>query len=409
MANKKRTRNRQKTKILWIGDAVATTGFARVNHSVITNLPRRYDIHHLGINYMGDPHEFDYKIYPALLGGDVYGINRITELVKNIKPDIIFILNDPWIIDTYLDHLVKEKLTDIPIVVYFPVDAEEHDPSWFRHYQYVYATCTYTDFAKQIVLGTEQFEDDDDIIVIPHGSDPTRFFPYPNENGVSGDIIARQELYPYKDNPKFLNSFIILNANRNQPRKRIDITMRAFAEFHRDKKDVKLYCHMGTVDMGVDILKLAKRYNFDEDFIISSTTQQIPGIPDQRLNLIYNGCDVGINTSMGEGWGLTSWEQASARKAQLVPRHSALEEIWEDAAIFIEPSEERYMYDRINTLATIPSHNGTVEAMNVAYDMWHDGSLRELDVAAYELTQKPEYSWKHIAKKFDKIFQDIVR
>jgi len=37
--------------------------------------------------------------------------------------DLIFILNDPWVIDTYL-KVIQEQFKKIPpIVVYFPVDA----------------------------------------------------------------------------------------------------------------------------------------------------------------------------------------------------------------------------------------------------------------------------------------------
>jgi len=43
---------KDKIKVLWISDAVAATGFARVAHSIINELPENYEIHHLGINYL---------------------------------------------------------------------------------------------------------------------------------------------------------------------------------------------------------------------------------------------------------------------------------------------------------------------------------------------------------------------
>jgi D-inositol-3-phosphate glycosyltransferase len=51
----------------------------------------------------------------------------------------------------------------------------------------------------------------------------------------------------------------VLNANRNQPRKRIDITLRGFALFAVDKPEtVQLYLHMGSEDMGWNALQLAR-------------------------------------------------------------------------------------------------------------------------------------------------------
>jgi len=31
-------------------------------------------------------------------------------------------------------------------------------------------------------------------------------------------------------------------------------------------------------------------------------------LPDNELNIVYNACDIGINTSVREGWGLVSFE-----------------------------------------------------------------------------------------------------
>ena len=90
--------------ILVIGDGVATTGFARVMHGVFENLPRgKYDVHHLAINYRGDPHDYKAKIYPAMIAGgegmfDVYGISRIRPLINQIKPKLVFLLNDIWVL-----------------------------------------------------------------------------------------------------------------------------------------------------------------------------------------------------------------------------------------------------------------------------------------------------------------------
>ena len=47
------------------------------------------------------------------------------------------------------------------------------------------------------------------------------------------------------------------------------------------------------------------------------------------LNRLYGACDVGVNTSCGEGWGLVSFEHALTGAAQVVPRNSVCEELWE--------------------------------------------------------------------------------
>ncbi len=89
-------------KILWVGDGVTPTGFSRVNHNIIKYLNKKYEVHHLAINYRGDPHDYEHRIYPAAVPmgtqSDVWGYSRFISLLASIRPNIIFILNDPWVI-----------------------------------------------------------------------------------------------------------------------------------------------------------------------------------------------------------------------------------------------------------------------------------------------------------------------
>lgn len=395
-----------KIKGLWISDAVAATGFARVAHSIIGSLPKEYEIHQLGINYFGDPHPYPHRIYPASLGGDVYGLGRLESMVLGLRPEFIFMLNDPWVISMYLQELRKIKKELLPpIVVYFPVDAREHSPSYYQHFDLVDQICVYTQFAKDVILDTKSPNvSSDKIHIIPHGISSSVFYPIDS-------TFARQGLYPQERIEEFLNSFIILNGNRNQPRKRIDITMWVFREFQKNKPDAKLYLHMGVQDLGYNIAELATRYGFDNKLILSSTSNQIPSVPEERLNIIYNACDVGINTSIGEGWGLVNWEHAATGKLQILPRHSALTEIWEDRAILI-PTIMDEMVERVNTVGRVVDMDAMIKSLNWAYDDWKNNGSAEIKVLGqkgYEFTKEKKFLWKNIANKFDYVIKKAIR
>ena len=408
---------REKIKILWIGDGEAPTGFARVSHNVLKNLNQeKYDIHHLAINYHGDPHANWWKLYPASIGGDLWGFGRLTQILSAIKPNIIMILNDPWVIQKYLALIIQAKesfpgIELIPVVVYFPVDAKEHDPIWFRDYEeLVKATCLYTKWGKDVIMDTGAVNPLN-IHIIPHGASKETFYQIPDEKGKLGLHVAREQLFPLDTKPEFLNSFIVLNANRNQPRKRIDLTMMAFKEFSKDKPaNVKLYLHMGAKDMGWEIIRIANRYGYDERLAVSTGMANLPNIPDDRLNLVYNACDVGINTGMGEGWGLTSWEHAATGKPQIVPDHSVLPEVWGDLGIYI-PTIQDHMYEGTHTVGRVPSLQGTIEKLEWAYQDWKNGGekLAELGKKSKELILRPEYQWSNIAKKFEDIFEQVLK
>ena len=97
--------NRSLPRILVAGDAAVPTGFARVIEGIFKPLVTRYEIHHLGTNYRGDPHGYSWKVYPAELGGDRWGARRIVALAEKIQPHLIFIVNDIWIQSAYLHEL----------------------------------------------------------------------------------------------------------------------------------------------------------------------------------------------------------------------------------------------------------------------------------------------------------------
>ena len=90
-------------KILWSGDIVARTGFARVTENLITRLKDKYEIVVLGNNWWGDANNFqkDFKMYPSSnrFATEPFGVQRIREIVEAEKPDVVFVNNDAWIVN----------------------------------------------------------------------------------------------------------------------------------------------------------------------------------------------------------------------------------------------------------------------------------------------------------------------
>jgi glycosyltransferase involved in cell wall biosynthesis len=411
---RKRKSTRKRIPILVVGDAAAPTGFSRVLHSILDRVKHKYEIHHLGVNYAGDPHEADWKVYVAQLGGDVYGINRLQRLIEGAKPRLVFMVNDVWILGRYVPILNRYK-DYLKTVMYFPVDGEPLDADFVKQLDGVDQLVAYNQFGKRVMqqaIDEVRRESPDfkasEIEVIPHGVDTQVFYPYskkPATGGINpGRLRAKKMLLP--NTRDFLESFIVLNANRNQPRKRIEITMQGFALFAENKPDnVKLYLHMGSEDMGWNLMSLARRYDIEGRLIISNTSKETPMDSVKRLNMIYNACEVGINTSMGEGWGLVSFEHAATGAAQIVPRHTACEELWQGAAEMLEPVFT-VTVERVLTEGKFVSPKGVAEALERLY--CDPEFLREMSEAAYLNATRPEYKWKYIARQWDALFQRLL-
>ena len=382
---------------------IIPTGFGVVMHSILENLPQEnYDIAGLAVNFRGDPHKYPYRIYPASSRGDIYGYNRVQEVCEVEKPELIFLLNDAWILDNYLNEIkqVYEGKTLPKIVTYIPIDAKDHDPDWYKHFDIVDKVVVYTEFGKKVILeAAPQLEDK--LSIFPHGTDSSTFYKIDKpKNEIKKALYGNNRPDLYED------SFIVLSCGRNQPRKRLDLLMYGFELFSKGKpENVKIYYHCGVVDMHLNIYKLAKRLNLTDRLVITNRNNGVQTVPAERLNLIYNATDVGVNTSVGEGWCLPTMEHAMTGAPQLIADHSALHELYSDCGLFI-PTTYDVTLDHIMTTGRVVRPEDVAEKLETLY--CDEGLRYSLSLRAMQKFGREEYSWKSISGLWDKLFTDLV-
>ena len=386
-------------KILYAGDAFVQTGFGRVAEYLLPALAKEHEVHVLATNWHGDYNEeaARYKSYPAMAyGSDPFGTHRIAELVQTIQPDLIWVTNDLWVAINLWDAVkpLKEKIP-FKFFVYAPIDSygifpELNDPvsEWD-------GLATYTEFGKQelIKMGYEK-----PIYIIPHGTDFSRFFPI-------DPLECRKELGVPED------VFIVFNGNRNQPRKRIDLTIKGFIEFAKDKPDARLWLNMGAKDMGWEIIPLFKRVARDNDYdaagklILTSphfSTHNCLSI--EQLNKVYNAVDVGLNTCIGEGWGLVNSEHAATGTVQVVPDHTSLKEIFNDIpriACNGSETDRNYGLERL-----LPDPSSVAAILN---DYYEDRSaLEKAGQWCHDRIHEKQFTWPAITKTMLRIVNEVL-
>jgi glycosyltransferase involved in cell wall biosynthesis len=389
-----------KPKLLWVGDIVATTGFARVTENVLSRLADKYEIHVLGCNWHGDytPLQEVYRMYPASnrFQQAPFGEDRIREIVGLVRPDVIFTINDVWIINEQWRRIadLREEV-GFKFVGYYPMDSYEWYGSLLDTMNEWDAAVCYTEFGayETINAGFQK-----PVTVVPHGVTSGQFYPIDK-------IEARKQLGLEPDD------FIVFNGNRNQFRKRMDITISAFAKFAVDRPDAKLYMHMGMKDQGWDIMPLfareMKRQGLDPNnrIIMTSPSENPPSVPVELLNTIYNVADVGVNTCKGEGWGLVNFEHAACRVAQVVPDHTSCKEIFDGAGLLI-----RSLHADVDTnfgrIMPCPDDNHLAELLGRLYD---DRDLLDKTAqACYERVTDSCFAWDTVASQFDDVFQEVL-
>jgi len=389
-----------KKKLLWCGDIVAMTGFARVTENVLERIRDEYDVVVLGHNWWGDPTPLQeyYKMYPSSNRFQTapFGEQRIREIVEKEKPDIVFTINDMWIINEQYKQIADlHEAKKFKFVGYAPMDSyawlgclAETANKWD-------GVISYTEFGAYefIAGGVTQ-----PIAVIPHGVTKSQFYPQDKAEarkrlGLSDDI------------------FIVFNGNRNQFRKRIDITIEAFAKFAKDKPDTQLYLHMGLKDQGWDIMPLfaraMQREGLDPNgrIILTAQTEGPPNVEVETLNSIYNAVDIGVNTCKGEGWGLVNFEHAACRVAQIVPDHTSCKEIFEGYGRLIRCDHVDVDVNYARELPC-PSSDHLAEILTDLYE--NREKLNETAELCYQRATDTRFDWDTIASQFGGIFNDVL-
>jgi glycosyltransferase involved in cell wall biosynthesis len=386
-------------RLLVVGDGVVPTGFSRVVYNILRHLPRdSYEIHHLAVNYTGDPHDLSWKVYPAGKGGGQYGFQRLRHFMEALKPSLVFTCGDLWIQEKYFEILLPFK-GRTRIVSYSPVESTGLSPDWTRNIAVADRFVVFSEFAKEETLRSLEAAAYDLLEVIPHGVDTSAFYPLPVK-------YAKQRLNVFADE-ELRDSFLVLNAHRNQPRKRIDVAIEGFSLFARDKpKNVKLYLHMGIEDLGWNVVSLCKRFCVADRLVMTECDTRAPqNLYDQDLNTIYNAADVGVNTALCEGWGLPNFEHAAARKAQLVPDIPSLRSIWFESPEYMTPSSrficERTLYD-----GYLISPETVAAGLERLYQ---DRDFREaVAERCYAHVTAPAYSWSAIGARWDALFREVL-
>ncbi|MFO1046632.1 MAG: glycosyltransferase [Geminicoccaceae bacterium] len=202
------------------------------------------------------------------------------------------------------------------------------------------------------------------------------------------------------------DSFIVLNANMNLGRKRLDLTLDGFARFARDlSPKVRLLIHSKWHDWACDVQREAERLGISDRLLTITGGETLTAASTEVLNLIYNATDVGLSTSMGEGWGFVPLEHAAAGVAQILPRHSSLAEIWHGSAEFLEPVE-RF------APPGAPCAWQAVDAEDVGAALWRlyrePARLSEVAAACHANATRPDYRWEQVAGRWDELFRGLV-
>jgi len=386
------------------------TGFGTVSRNIFEGLARsgKYQIDILGINYWGNPHPFPYRIWPTGTNpeNDPYGRKKICNMLPKMEFDLLFFLQDTFILD-FLPELIphlKAMGKKFKSICYFPIDGTPKE-KWIKNVSVIDYPNAYCEFGKKESM--EAYPKAPDFGVVPHGVNTREYYPHPK-----GEVESFRKQYFGAQADKF----IFTNLNRNQQRKDIPRTIRAFVEFRKHVPDSLLYLHMAKKDQGWNLPEVCRSYglSISKDIIFPENFSPNQGYPREIVNMIYNISDCVVSSAIGEGFGL-SWIEAMAAKAPIImPDNTALSEfVTEDRGYLVKSGNNPSLF------TVLPNDNEVVRPLVDVDDMVK--VMMHVYKNQDEAKQKAEnaYRWVNMSmdwqrsivpqwiKIFDKAYEDL--
>lgn len=208
-----------------------------------------------------------------------------------------------------------------------------------------------------------------DALYIPMAIDTKMYAPGATYEGQTG-----RELMNFKhDDPDSLFVVSIINANKASSaggihRKSWAENILAYSIFAQDKPDVRLYLHTERFGnyggLALDFLLRACGLKDQDDFKFVSQHAMHNGIPNEAMAALFNGTDVLLASTMGEGFGLTLLEAQACGTVAVANDFSASPELLGDGWL----TENQPFWDgtQVSWFAT-PNIPSIVDALEKAY------------------------------------------
>jgi glycosyltransferase involved in cell wall biosynthesis len=302
-----------------------TTGYAKVSHGLIKELAKLpwLSIVHYGIQGVKGlcpdrTYPSNVKVYDVLAlekkRQEGFGFEEVADAVAAEAPDLVFVYNDLGVVCQYLEKLVPlRRRTANPFQTWVYLDQVYggQPPELLE---------TLNSNTDRVFCFTREWRD----ILRSQGiTRPVDVLAHGIDDCVKP--VSKREARAALKVPD--DSFLFFTANRNQPRKRLDLLVMAFVELivKHPHKPLFLMCLCDKGEKGgyalFDIfarelaLKGVNPEHFANRLMVAAGGQRFT---DEEMNLFYSAADVGVSCAEGEGFGLCAFEQMSVGVPQIL-------------------------------------------------------------------------------------------
>ncbi len=269
---------------------------------------------------------------------DYFGVDMFVDTILQVQPDLVLIYNDIVVCNRLIDQIKNMEKRSFSLKVYldlvYPYEKSQLIQNLSTHVDHLYV---FSKYWKDHLLNMGVNKP---IGVWKHGYIEFIAPPELSQKGFKTFLGFKED------------DFLVLNSNRNCYRKALDLTISAFLQFLKQNDchpRIKLFMNCSFEERsGYDIVNLIKvecsQLNLEVEKVLNFhifRPKQL--LDDAMLQVLYEASDIGINTCIGEGFGLCNVEHASKGKPQIVSSVGGLKDIFEPIQSVVEPVAEMYI------------------------------------------------------------------
>ncbi len=402
--------------------AQQTTGYSKVSYNLVQQLARRPDIelHHFGFQRFFEIAP-NYRAYPegvqvydpahreaheaAVAKEQGFGFSQLPEVIRAVKPHVVMIYNDAGVIVQFLEKLAAAFPTPADrcykLLIYFDQVYTMQRPDLLSRIERdTDAYFAFTEYWRKCLIDQGLKKP---IYVLRHGFDAETYKP-----------LDRLALRRKHNIPEHL--FLMVNINRNTPRKRYDILVTAFAELvaRYPQKPIGLLCVCDAGEQGgfpiyeIYTRELIKRgVSVEHNLGKLMITKTALNYTDETVNELYCMADCGVTAAEGEGFGLCQFEGMGCGVPQIVPDVGGFKDFCNsNNSVIVRPERAYYIpysYSSLGGIAEVVSPADLCLGME---EYLLDSSLREKHGAAARETVLG-YRWSDEVKELVRVVLEL--
>lgn len=371
------------------------SGFGRIAAGIARALSLEHEVHVVGLGDAADDEPWFAHGHDARVDHD--RVAAAGSVVKATHPAAAVVVGQAALVGVIATGLRGDGFVGA-IVAYVPMEGPVAVAASLAGLHHATVVVTYTHVAASSLTAalaeTAKGGASRDVAVIPHAVDglaPTRLH--------SRELMRAEVLGD--DGPT--SGPWLLNANRNDWRKRPELTLQAFAAVAERHPDARLVLHCIPQRHNLDLRTERARLGLADRVILTRDQRRSPW-SEQRLSRLYACCEIGVSSTMAEGWGLVAFEHALHGAAQVMPRHAALAEIWGDAPVWA-PTGEQTRVDRVFHGA--PPHVDALSALLLDL-VARPEHTRRAGQACQRRARDPALSWHDVGARWRTLITEAL-